>query len=116
MRSSQQGHSPGPFGPGVAVLWRTSGRYYEEVGIIPVAKADPSLGCSWVLGRGGLAAGAIGYKAQHQASEARRSAKRSFAPTIGFAGLCLWFASKARLCAPVRYPLIGPGHRANFGE
>jgi hypothetical protein len=41
-----------------------------------------------VLDRGGLAAGAIGYEAQQQASEARRSAKQSFAPTIGFAGLC----------------------------
>jgi hypothetical protein len=34
----QQGHSPGPFGPGVAVLWRTSGRSYEEVVIIPAGK------------------------------------------------------------------------------
>jgi hypothetical protein len=50
--------------------------------------ADLSQGRTWVADRGGLAAGAIGYKAQQQASEARRSAKQPFAPTIGFAGLC----------------------------
>src|SRR5215216_3787281 len=58
------------------------------------------------LDRDGLAASVIGYNAQHQASEARRSAKRSFAPTIGFAGLC---RSLQRRWSQVQYPLIGPG-------
>jgi hypothetical protein len=59
-----------------------------------------------VLDRGRLAASVIGYNAHHQASEARRSAKQPFAPTIGFAGLCRWLL---RRCAPVQYPLIRPG-------
>jgi hypothetical protein len=59
-----------------------------------------------VLDRCRLAASFIGYKAHHQASEARRSAKQPFAPTIGFAGLCRWLP---RRCAPVQYLLIRPG-------
>ena len=39
-----------------------------------------------MLWRGGLETRDVGYKGQHQASEARRSAKQPFAPTIGFAG------------------------------
>jgi hypothetical protein len=49
-----------------------------------------------MLCRSGLETRVVGYKGQHQASEARRSAKQPFAPTIGFAGLAA-FASNSGL-------------------
>ena len=31
----QKAHDPGPIGPGAAVRWSTSGRYYGEVWMMP---------------------------------------------------------------------------------
>jgi hypothetical protein len=49
-----------------------------------------------VLDRGGLATRDVGYNGQHKASEARRSAKQPFAPTIGFAALSTFVEAPGR--------------------
>jgi hypothetical protein len=64
-----------------------------------------------VLDRGGLATRAVGYDGQHQASEARRSAKQPFAPTIGFAGLIYVRGAPGR-----DIPEIGVGSKPCCGK
>ena len=64
-----------------------------------------------MLWRGGLETRDVGYKGQHQASEARRSAKQPFAPTIGFAGP-FYIRSRGRQAPPrIGYKPLEPRQR-----